>query len=222
MGIANGVENRQLMQELFVFLAGRFGISNFVETGTYRGQTARFASAHFQRVVTIEGAESIYRVTKQKLSNSSNIECLCGDSRIHLAKIMPDLLGSTLFWLDAHWSGGETFGEHAECPLMEELAAIYQGSSAPFTIIDDARFFISVPPVPHDITAWPNYFQIAEMVRQHAPHTWIAVYADAIVLAPQWAAGALIEYLRQPTASVRQSSQAKGWFSWPRSRRKAA
>lgn len=222
MGIADGVENRSSMQDLFLFLAERFGIRNFVETGTFRGDTARFASKHFSRVVTIEGAESLYQQAKRRLSDCPNIECLCGDSRTHLGNTLRDLTGPSIFWLDAHWSGGETFGEKAECPLMDELDAIYSTTSNSFTIIDDARFFVSVPPAPHNIGSWPTYFDIAGVVRQRAPHTWMTLHADAIVLAPQWASEALIAYLRQPRPVESSRRRNVRWFPWSRGERKTA
>jgi hypothetical protein len=212
MGIVDGAENRIAMQELFVFLAREFQIRNFVETGTYQGATARFASQHFARVVTIEGSESLHRSAKQQLLRCANIECLCGDSRHHLARIVRDLRGPTLFWLDAHWSGGETFGEQAECPIMDELSAIYENADEAFTLIDDARFFVSLPPVPHDITAWPTYFEIADTVRQRASETFITLYADAILLAPQHAAEKVIPYLRRPLP-LPPKRRRFGWLS---------
>jgi hypothetical protein len=213
MGIVDGIENRIAMQELFVFLAREFHVCNFVETGTYQGETARFASQHFQRVATIEGSEALYRAAKQQLRSCSNVECLCGDSRNHLARLVRDLRGPTLFWLDAHWSGGETFGEQAECPIMEELAAIYENAEEAFTIIDDARFFVSLPPLPHDITAWPSYFEIADAVRLRTAETFITLYADAILIAPQHAAERIIPYLRRPLPTP-QKRRRTSWLPW--------
>lgn len=216
MGIADGVDNRLAMQELFAFLAEQFGIAKFVETGTYQGETARFASERFRHVITIEGAQHLYRVAQQQLRGCPNVTCLCGDSRDHLSRILRDLQGPILFWLDAHWSGGETFGEHAECPLIEELAAVYSRAADHFVVIDDARFFISLPPIPHDIRAWPTYLEIADTVQRQAPHTFITIYADAIVLAPEWASEKLIPFLRRPLPTKPKPRRALGWLSWKR------
>ncbi len=35
----------------------KFGVAAFVETGTFRGDTAAFAAGHFQRVFTVEFVE---------------------------------------------------------------------------------------------------------------------------------------------------------------------
>jgi hypothetical protein len=221
MGIIDGIENRAAMQALFVFLAREFQIRNFVETGTYQGDTSRFASQHFERVATIEGSEALHRTAKHNLRDCKNVECFCGDSRSHLARIVRDLRGPTLFWLDAHWSGGETFGEQAECPITEELSAIYENADEAFTLIDDARFFVSLPPTPHDITAWPSYFEVADTVRQRTSDVFITLYADTIVLAPQHAAESIIPYLRRPLPPATKRNGLR-WLPWFRQTRKSA
>jgi hypothetical protein len=212
MGLVNGSDNRHIMQDLFTFLAEQFSIRTFVETGTYQGETALFASRVFPEVVTIEGSDELYAAARKRLQDCPNVACLCGDSRQHLASITGDLLGRVLFWLDAHWSGGITFGRNAECPLLDELQAIYSSPCEPFVVIDDARFFVSLPPEPHDIRDWPSYFDVAAAVQDRAPGTFTTLYADAIVLAPKWAAEALIPFLRRPLPGPR--SRMRSWLPW--------
>jgi hypothetical protein len=204
MGISAGVENRQSMESLFEYLARTFTIPLFVETGTFRGQTTRWAGAHFDTVITIEGSETLFRSASADLSGLPNVTCLCGDSRKHLCEVVPGLSGEVLFWLDAHWCGSTTYGKQAECPLIAELEAIYSGDLEPFVLIDDARFFVSIPPAPHDVSHWPGYLEIAEFVRQRCPNAFLTVHEDAIVIVPPWAKEALIEYVRNAHATHRR------------------
>jgi len=204
MGISAGVENRQSMESLFEYLAKTFTIPLFVETGTFRGETTRWAGTRFDEVITIEGSETLFRNAFADLASLPNVTCLCGDSREHLCDVVPSLSGEVLFWLDAHWCGSTTYGKQAECPLIAELEAIYSGDLEPFVLIDDARFFVSIPPAPHDVSHWPDYLEISEFVRQRCPNAFLTVHEDAIVIVPPWAKEALIDYVRNANVMPRR------------------
>jgi len=73
-----------------------------------------------------------------------------------------------LFWLDAHWSGGDTYGENDECPLMDELKIIFQYRKNYVILIDDARLFMAPPPKPHKIENWPSIKEIVNIL----PYEW--------------------------------------------------
>jgi hypothetical protein len=74
-----------------------------------------------------------------------------GDSREELGPII-EREDNILFWLDAHWSGGETYGESDQCPLIKELEVIFRYSKEKnFAIlIDDVRLFLAPPPSTYD------------------------------------------------------------------------
>ena len=89
---------------------------------------------------------------------------LKGDTRDHLKQILTEN-DDILFWLDAHWSGGETYGEEDECPLLEELGLIFKCTEKKFIVlIDDARLFLAPPPLPHDFSKWPTIQDIIHLV----------------------------------------------------------
>lgn len=54
----------------------------------------------------------------------SKINFLFGDSKIILKNLISTLKGPIIFWLDAHWSGGDTYGYKDECPLLDEIKII--------------------------------------------------------------------------------------------------
>ena len=57
------------------------------------------------------------------MEKNSNITLLRGDTRDDLQLLLSDI--DNVFWLDANWSGGETYREQDECPLLKELDIIF-------------------------------------------------------------------------------------------------
>ena len=113
----------------------------FVETGTYLGQTTNIAKNMFERVHTIEIAEHYYRDAKS-LFFETNVTCHLGDSSVLLEDICKTLDKPTCFWLDGHWSQGNTGKGIKNVPLYEELELIMKYCSQKCVIlIDDCRLF---------------------------------------------------------------------------------
>ncbi|MCH7812850.1 MAG: hypothetical protein IID40_02395, partial [Planctomycetes bacterium] len=136
-------------QELVRRLQEACGLTQFIETGTYQGHTARWAATCFDRVVTIEYAKVLWEAATAKWGGLTNVEFVWGDSRRLLRSLVPGLSRPAVFWLDAHWSGGDTYGEGDECPLLAELEIILGCRMGHLILIDDARLFTAAPPPPH-------------------------------------------------------------------------
>ena len=73
-----------------------------------------------------------------------------------LKNIISEITQPAIFWLDAHWSGLNTYGTNDECPILEELDIINTSNSKHVLMIDDARLFLAPPPKPHKTEFWPN------------------------------------------------------------------
>lgn len=185
-----------LPTELMSEIRTHFSVSTFVETGTYLGQTARWASAEFTQVITIEAAETLYHQAKDASPHAANIRFLHGDTQDCLAEVVPQLTEASLFWLDAHWSGGPTAGEDSECPLMEELAIINRSPYDHFLFIDDARLFLA-PPHPHQISQWPNIATVLSSVNPAGRPRYVTVFADVLIAVPLPAQQAVSSYLQE-------------------------
>jgi len=176
-----GIINFGLPIKKVNYLKNLFNLSIFVEGGTYIGLTAYEQSKNFKKVYTIEKSKKMIELSRKRLDGIDNIIQLNGDTRDHLKKILSNN-DNILFWLDSHWSGGETYGKNDECPLLEELKIIFNSRLKNFVIlIDDARLFLSPPPLPHKIINWPNIRQIFNFI----PSSYdVVISEDVIIIFP--------------------------------------
>jgi hypothetical protein len=62
-----------------------YGITKFIETGTFLGDTAYWASNLFEYVSTIEGGKDIYKQVTEKYGHVRNIEFMYGNSTERLS-----------------------------------------------------------------------------------------------------------------------------------------
>lgn len=120
--------------------AARFGTRVLVETGTFEGEMARRCAPAFDRVVTIELDPGYAARARRRLGRFANVEVVEGDSARRLPGVLEGIREPALFWLDGHWSGGDTARGEKETPLLEELAAIAaHGVAGHVILVDDAR-----------------------------------------------------------------------------------
>ena len=169
--------------EIIVQLKEYAKIANFIETGTYLGNTALWASKIFDRVVTIEYSAEMHQKATQKYGHLKNIEFLYGDSRKKLKEVVSQLTEPSIFWLDAHWSGGETYGKGDECPIIDEIKIINSSPYEHFILIDDARLFLSPPPLPHLIEQWPDITTVINTLNS-IDNTYMVILDDVIICVP--------------------------------------
>jgi hypothetical protein len=104
--------------------AERFRTSVLVETGTFLGDTVYALRNDFLRIVSIELDPRLAATARQRFADDGRITVLRGDSSRLLPAVLSNLDAPTLFWLDAHWSGGVTAHGAKETPVSEELEII--------------------------------------------------------------------------------------------------
>jgi hypothetical protein len=213
-----GIIRMGVPTDLVSQLALQFNIKNFVETGTYYADTAFWASKVFDKVITIEYSQDLYEIAKIKYRDIANIEFLFGDSRKQLNEIIQRLDNSAVFWLDAHWSGGSTYGENDQCPLIEEINIINNSQFDHFILIDDARLFTSTPQPPQKIDQWPNISEVIDALRVKSNDKYIVIIEDVIIAVPNFAKSSLANYCqdindkawKEYGDSCRKSNLSKG------------
>ena len=115
---------------------------SFIETGTYMGATIDNIKHYFENIYTIELNENLFLYSKKKFKNNNNIKCLQGNSTEQLQLILKNHNQDTIFFLDGHWSGGETSKGSEDVPLLSELQIINKYfKNKGIIIIDDLRLF---------------------------------------------------------------------------------
>lgn len=188
--------------ELIKRLSSEFAIRNFVETGTYEGATACWASEHFENVFTIEMSEHFYEETRKKYDRRENINFIFGDSRVELRKIVGKLNESAIFWLDAHWSGGATYGDDDQCPIIKEIEIINDSPRDNFIFIDDARLFASPPQPPHLPEQWADIVSVLKALQGVDNDKYIVIIEDVIIAVPAFAKTMVAHYCQNVNARL--------------------
>lgn len=118
--------------------------TTWIETGTYVGTTTETLAKISKRVVSIEPSAELYKKSLRRLSAFNNVELLNGSSEDLFDSVCSQVSGSVSFWLDGHFSGGETFKGEQDCPIEYELAVISEHMLTYDRIcvyIDDFRLF---------------------------------------------------------------------------------
>lgn len=112
-----------------------------IETGSYFGEGIKAAlEAGFDKIISIELSEKYYNICKNLYHNNRNVELIHGDSFDILPLILKNIDQPITFWLDGHYSGGDTAIGKLSSPLIQELIAIESSSIKNHTlIIDDMR-----------------------------------------------------------------------------------
>ena len=115
---------------------------NFIETGCLTGNGIQLAlDSGFTKIISIELSNHYANLCKQRFKNNSNVEIIVGDSYFELEKLLKKYpTESFTFWLDGHYSGGDTaFGEY-EFPILKELETVLKRNvQNEIVYIDDMR-----------------------------------------------------------------------------------
>lgn len=157
---------------LLRFIAKKKNLSVFVETGTFMGDMLDELKNYFKEMYSIELFTPLYLRAKKIFKNSGNINILNGDSGILIRKVVKNLNQSTLFWLDAHYSGNGTAKSNLDTPIEKELQIISKLKKPHVIVIDDARLF----------NGSDDYPKLSKLKEKYKSRYTINVIHDMIVL----------------------------------------
>jgi len=120
--------------------------STWIETGTLVGTTAKYLSTIGKQVITLEPSLKFFNISKENLKQYSNIKIINDSSENCLEEVLKNLkaVNNICFWLDGHFSGGDTFQGEDDTPILKELKVIerYLESFEKISIlVDDFRLF---------------------------------------------------------------------------------
>ena len=136
------------------------GKQTWIETGTYLGDTTAFLANISRMVYSIEASEYFATKASEKFAARHNVEIVKGLSEEKLPALLNSLnaleKSDISFWLDGHYSGGDTFHGLLDTPISKELATIAQhieSFSSVTVLVDDVRCF---NPIISDFAHYPD------------------------------------------------------------------
>ena len=156
----------------------RFSVMNFVETGTYLGETLGYiAGKSGVECISIELSPELHQQARQKFHGHRNVTLLEGDSGDKLPEVLEKISSPSVFWLDGHYSSGITAQADFDTPISTELEAILKHPIKNHIIlIDDARCFDGT-------NNYPYLDDLIEVIRKDGGYT-TEVSTDIIRIVP--------------------------------------
>jgi hypothetical protein len=156
-----------------------------VETGTFMGDTIEFFKDKFKSIYSIELSAELAARAAGRFCKDRHVQIIQGDSGEKLGTILNNLKGTSLFWLDGHYSSefylnGEfiqTAKAAKETPIEKELELLLSSGIIHIIFIDDARLF-------KGNDDYPSIKTIREMVKKRGNKYKVFVKKDIIHLLP--------------------------------------
>jgi len=135
-----------LCAEKIEFIQKLNGARVFIETGTYLGDTVSEMSGIFEKIYSVELSEELHKNAINRFSGDPKVHLLCGDSAEKITEsVRMANDDKVIFWLDAHWSGGNTAKSNQNTPIEKELRSISNLKlKSAIIIIDDIRYFTKI------------------------------------------------------------------------------
>ncbi len=165
-------------QQVLRDFAEQYSLKTLVETGTYYGDMVAAMKSQFETVYSIELSDELFEKARRRFKRSKNVTLIHGDSAEALDSIARRIEHPALFWLDGHYSGGETARGLFETPVLAELDQILRTNEDDVVIIDDARLFGTDP-------GYPTLEEVRDFIVKRRPDVDIAVELDAIRVTPR-------------------------------------
>ena len=173
-----GVTPHPIKMMIIYFYLKKFSIKEFVETGTYLGETLGYIAKNGVKCISIELSRPLYEAADHKFRRNQNIQLIQGDSSVKLPNLLKEINRPVLFWLDGHWSGGSTACAETHTPISTELSAILNHTIKEHVIlIDDARCF-------DGRNGYPHLDELLYVIRQEGFYN-TEVSADIVRLTPR-------------------------------------
>lgn len=151
------------------------GYEILIETGTYLGDMVEAQRSNFKQIYSIELSQDFWQSAVKRFESFSQIHLLQGDSGKVLSSITEQLSAPAIFWLDGHYSGGNTAKGDKECPILEEINAILKNNHLKhLLLIDDARLFIGE-------ADYPTIAELTQHIKNLNPSYQFALENDVII-----------------------------------------
>jgi len=157
----------------------QYGYQTLVETGTFMGEMVEAQKKNFKEIISIEIGDDLFEQAKKRFRQDKNIRLIHGDSGKMLPQVVTTIKSPAIFWLDGHYSNGITAMGDTECPIFEELDAIFNHNNLDhILLIDDARCFTGE-------NDYPTIEKLTEYVQRKKPLYNVEVKNDIIRYVPE-------------------------------------
>lgn len=165
----------QYKQSVVEEVGKKYNLSTLIETGTLYGLMIECQRKFFKKLVSVELDQKLFEDAKNYFKDYDHIKIFQGDSSDLMPKMLDEIVDdSVLFWLDGHYSGGNTALGKKECPIYEELKSIFGHAILhKYILIDDARSFTGT----HD---YPTISELEDYVNMNAPDLNVTIKNDII------------------------------------------
>jgi hypothetical protein len=178
-----------LSREFILELRDAFGVRSFVETGTYLGDTLAALSSDFAILQSIELSQDYHARAVARFGGEPQVHLINADSTSGLKTAIDRLEAHpALFWLDAHYSGGDTAKGQSNTPVKSEIGAILAGPRrSDIVLIDDLRCFWQARPgfLQHDaLQGYPSARDLVELLNGGTRQYDCFALSDALLAIP--------------------------------------
>jgi hypothetical protein len=161
-------------QRILLDYARSSNLRVFVETGTCYGDMVYALKPYFDSIYSIEIDPGLFAIAKSRFKHSPHVHILHGDSGKELENVLRQISQPALFWLDGHYSGGETGRGAEDTPVLDELHYILTAEERRHVIIiDDARAF-GVDP------SYPTIEDLKLLIQLKRPGTSLTMENDSV------------------------------------------
>ena len=129
-------------QRLIRRYAAQHRCATLVETGTFRGDMLLAMLHDFHTLYSIELHPKLHSRAQQLFLHQPKVRLLQGDSGQKIADVLKELNEPAVFWLDGHFSAGQTAKADLNTPIIAELDQVLKHRVRDHVVlIDDARLF---------------------------------------------------------------------------------
>jgi hypothetical protein len=161
--------------------AEKYSCNTLIETGTCKGTMLLKTYDNFRNLYSVEIADKLYDKARETFATYDNVHLYYGDSAKMLSTMIRDAMQADknskfIFWLDGHYSGGETGKGIKDTPIIEELSTIRKMKVGGVILIDDARCFINYG----SFKDYPTIKQLKSKVKMWWPSASFYVKKDVI------------------------------------------
>lgn len=164
-----------IKQEMLLEYRNRYNTGILVETGTYYGDMTWAQRNNFHEIYSIELSKEFSEFAKKRFKKNPHIKIIQGDSGKIMSTLIKDIHEKALFWLDGHYSGGDTARGDKDSPILEEVKAILSSDLEHVLLINDARNFTGQ-------RDFPSQEGLSAYIRKSYPDSNIHIENDCIIV----------------------------------------